>query len=77
MTITQYLSGSLLPILPLLLLAGCARLTAAPLDFTLNVTPAASLDLSGEWRVAKDPANVGKTSKWFRGERRGKLNWAF
>ena len=41
-------------------------LVAQSLDFTLNATPAASMDLSDEWRIAKDPENAGKTAGWFR-----------
>jgi hypothetical protein len=36
-----------------------------PLDFTLNATPAAALDLSGKWAVAKDPESAGKAARWF------------
>jgi hypothetical protein len=35
------------------------------LDRTLNATPAWSLDLSGAWRIAKDPENVGKNAGWY------------
>ena len=36
-----------------------------PLDFTLNATPAASIDLGGEWKIARDSENKGKTEHWF------------
>ena len=36
-----------------------------PLDFTLNATPAASLDLSGTWQIATDDENRGKAESWF------------
>ena len=39
---------------------------AQPLDFTLNTTPAISVDLGGQWKIARDPSNEGKTAGWFR-----------
>src|ERR1700677_1545702 len=36
-----------------------------PLDKTLNATPAWSLDLSGAWRIAKDPDDAGKKAAWY------------
>ena len=36
------------------------------LDRTLNASPAWSLDLSGPWKIAKDPDNVGKNAGWYR-----------
>lgn len=50
-----------------------APAAAQPLDFTLNATPAFSLNLSGRWQIARDPQNVGKNEKWFE---RGPLNSA-
>lgn len=60
---------SIIPFLFAVLLACFApgnSLCAQSLDFTLNATPAASVNLSGEWRIAKDPENAGKTAGWFR-----------
>jgi hypothetical protein len=55
---------------PLILisLGFAATVSAAiqPLDFTLNGTPAASVSLSGQWQIAKDPDNAGKAARWFR-----------
>ncbi len=54
------------------LLEGSAKTVSAvssqfpDLDFTLNATPAWQLDLSGTWRVAKDPDNRGKQEAWYR-----------
>jgi hypothetical protein len=45
--------------------AAPASASTLPLDRSLNATPAWSLDLSGPWRIAKDPANAGKTAGWF------------
>lgn len=39
---------------------------SSDLDRSLNATPAWSLDLSGEWRLAKDPGNRGKGEEWFK-----------
>ena len=50
----------------LLCFAATGRAEIQPLDFTLNATPAASVDLSGQWQIAKDSDNVGKTAGWFR-----------
>ena len=36
-----------------------------PLDFTLNATPAASIDMGGNWKIATDSENKGKTEQWF------------
>ena len=36
-----------------------------PLDKTLNATPAWSLDLSGTWKIIRDPDNVGKNAGWY------------
>ena len=36
------------------------------LDRSLNATPAWALDLSGVWKLAKDPGNRGKTEEWFK-----------
>ncbi len=36
------------------------------LDKSLNATPAWSLDLSGTWKLAKDPGNRGKAEEWFK-----------
>ncbi len=36
------------------------------LDRSLNATPAWSLELSGVWKLAKDPANRGKAEEWFK-----------
>ena len=36
-----------------------------PLDFTLNATPAASIDMGGNWKIARDSENKGKTEQWF------------
>jgi hypothetical protein len=49
-----------------LCLAATGRAEIQPLDFTLNASPAASVDLSGQWQIAKDSDNVGKTAGWFR-----------
>ena len=47
---------------------GMANGSAAvqPLDFTLNATPAAVVNLSGRWHIARDPDNVGQAAEWFR-----------
>jgi hypothetical protein len=47
-------------------LVATASAAVQPLDYTLNATPAASVNLSGEWQIAKDPDNVGKATEWFR-----------
>lgn len=36
-----------------------------PLDFSLNATPSAELDLSGTWQIAIDPEDRGKSEQWF------------
>src|SRR3954451_6733806 len=36
------------------------------LDRSLNATPGWSLDLSGPWKLAKDPDNRGKAEEWFK-----------
>ena len=36
------------------------------LDRSLNATPAWSLELSGVWKLAKDPDNRGKAEEWFK-----------
>ena len=36
-----------------------------PLDRTLNATPTWSLSLSGAWKIARDPNNVGKSEGWY------------
>ncbi len=33
---------------------------------SLNATPAWSIDLSGSWKIEKDPANRGKQEEWFK-----------
>src|ERR1700744_5329718 len=38
-----------------------------PLDKTLNATPAWSLDLSGTWKIIRDPDNLGKDAGWYGG----------
>ncbi len=38
---------------------------APALDFSLNATPAESLSLSGNWHLAIDPENAGKSARWF------------
>ena len=50
----------------LLCLAATGRAEIQPLDFTLNATPAASVNLAGRWRIARDPDNIGKAAGWFR-----------
>ena len=45
---------------------GSGDANTLPLDKTLNATPAWSLDLSGTWRIAKDPDNSGKDAGWFK-----------
>jgi hypothetical protein len=35
------------------------------LDKTLNATPAWSLDLSGTWKIVRDPDNAGKNAGWY------------
>ena len=35
------------------------------LDMSLNATPAWSVDLSGAWKLARDPDNRGKREEWF------------
>ena len=37
-----------------------------PLVFSLNATPASSLDLSGKWHATRDPGDTGKSAEWFR-----------
>lgn len=54
--------------------AAMARSAVQPLDFTLNATPAAAVDLGGQWQLAKDEANEGKKAEWFlRGPIRGSV----
>jgi hypothetical protein len=57
---------SLCGLIVLLCLAGTGRAEIQPLDFTLNATPAASVDLSGQWQISRDPDNLGKSKGWFR-----------
>jgi hypothetical protein len=46
--------------------AGNSTKTASlPLDKTLNATPAWILDLSGIWKIVRDPDNVGKNAGWY------------
>jgi hypothetical protein len=42
-----------------------ASTDSLPLDKTLNATPAWSLDLSGTWKIAKDPDDAGKKAAWY------------
>ena len=43
--------------------AGCAQATAKPQEGVASGTPVIALD--GEWSLATDPQNVGRTQQWF------------
>jgi Glycosyl hydrolases family 2, sugar binding domain len=47
--------------------ADSTKMSSLPLDRTLNATPAWSLDLSGTWKIIRDPDNVGKNAGWYSG----------